>query len=76
MEFKCPKCKKVFRPHPFIAMKHPSQAKCPECNVKGKLTERGRKIRESRFHAINQANAAARGEPTLAEQLKALKGGE
>ena len=56
MEFECPQCKKIFRPHPFIGLKHPSQAKCPVCKVRGKITKQGKKIRNSRFHAINQAN--------------------
>ena len=56
MEFQCLKCKTVFRPHRFIAIRHPSQAKCPKCGVKGKITERGKEIRKSIFGAINQAN--------------------
>ncbi len=61
MEYKClnSKCKKIFRPHPFIAMRHPSLVRCPLCNSKGKITERGLEYRKSRFHAINQANADA-----------------
>lgn len=61
MEFECPKCKKAFIPHPFIGMRHPSQAKCPKCKVRGYITERGKKTRRSRFHAVNQANANSTG---------------
>lgn len=64
MEFMCPKCKKTFRPHTFIATRHPSQAKCPQCGTKGEITERGKNIQKSRFQAINRANAAAATEIT------------
>jgi len=56
MEFECPQCKKLFWPHRFIAMRHPSQAKCPICKVRGKITLKGKRGRSSRFHAVNQAN--------------------
>ena len=56
MEFRCPECNKVFRPHRFIAIRHPSQAKCPTCKVRGLVTEKGKKVRKSMFQAINQAN--------------------
>ena len=71
MKFKCPKCGKIFHPHPFIAMRHPSKAKCPDCNVKGKITEKGQGIRNSRFLAINEANAAAA--ETFKEEIQALR---
>lgn len=54
MEFECIKCRELFRPHPFIGMRHPSNAKCPKCGAKGKLTKKGRKARKSRFGAMNQ----------------------
>ena len=76
MEFKCPKCKKIFRPHRFIALRHPNKAKCPECKVKGKITDKGQEIRGIIFRDCRIANAAAAGEPTLKEQMEVLKGGE
>ncbi|KKL80986.1 hypothetical protein LCGC14_1999320 [marine sediment metagenome] len=54
MEFECPKCQKVFRPHPHIGMRHPSAAKCPVCKIRGELTEKGKEGRRIRFLAINQ----------------------
>ncbi len=61
MEYQCinKECREVFRPHTFTAMRHPSQVRCPVCDSRGKITERGRENRKSRFHAVNQANAAA-----------------
>lgn len=59
MEFMCPKCKQVFRPHRFIGLRHPRQAKCPDCDVRGTITVRGTKIRKSIFHECNKANAEA-----------------
>lgn len=58
MEFKCTNsdCGKLFRPHPFIGMRHPSKVKCPDCKSRGKITDAGRDNYKSRFHAINQAN--------------------
>ena len=55
MKFECPKCKKVFPVHTFIGMRHPGQAKCPDCGARGKLTKQAREERSSRFLAINQA---------------------
>lgn len=55
MEFQCVKCDNVFIPHTFIGMRHPSQARCPDCGAKGKLTERGKEGRKSRFHEMNKA---------------------
>ncbi len=51
MEFKCLDCNKVYRPHRFIAFKHPSRAECPRCNSRKKeRTELGTKIFKS-IHA-------------------------
>lgn len=73
MEFRClnSECKAVFRPHRFIALRHPSQAKCPKCGTKGKIIKRGAEIRRSIFHAINRANAEAA--ETFKDEIKALK---
>ncbi len=57
MEFECPKCKKIFRPHRFIGLRHPSQAKCPDCDVKGVITEKGKDCRNSVYHEINKWHA-------------------
>lgn len=54
MEYSCPKCKKLFRPHTFMGVRHPSQVKCPDCKTKGKITVQGLENRRSRFAAINQ----------------------
>ena len=59
MEFMCPKCGKVFRPHRFIGLRHPSQAKCPDDNTRGQLTEKGQEQRKQIFYSINQANKDA-----------------
>ena len=65
MKFQClnPECKKIFHPHPFIGMKHPSKAKCPACGTKGALTEEGQRERGNRFHEINQTHAEAKPVP-------------
>ena len=61
MEFICqnPECEKIFRPHRFIALRHPSKARCPDCNTRGLPTEKGRNQRKQIFSAINQANKEA-----------------
>ena len=58
MEFECvnQECKEIFIPHPHIGFRHPSNAKCPTCGDKGKLTEKGREMRKSRFAAQNKSN--------------------
>ena len=55
MQYKCLNCRKSFNVHPFILMRHPGNAKCPDCDGKGKLTEQGKKERSSRFQAMNQS---------------------
>ena len=59
MEFQCENCSELFHPHRFIALKHPSQAKCPKCNSKGYKTKKGTKEFKEIHHAINQANVEA-----------------
>lgn len=54
VEFKCKKCGEVFRPHRFIGHRHPSQARCPKCDGKGKITKQGDAERKDRFLASNQ----------------------
>ena len=57
MEFKCinKKCGKVFRPHIFIEFKHPSLARCPECDLKGIKTELGTAVFKEMHAEINKA---------------------
>lgn len=55
MEFKCKnkKCETLFRPHRFIGFKHPGNARCPDCGGKGVMTNRGKKMFNSRHMASN-----------------------
>ena len=57
MEFICTNkdCKHVFRPHRFIALRHPNKAKCPKCDSKGIMTEKGKDVFKDHHYYINQS---------------------
>ncbi len=59
MEYKCTnsECEHIFRPHRFIAFRHPNRVKCPECNSKGIMTEKGRDVFKDIHYEINKSEA-------------------
>jgi DNA-directed RNA polymerase subunit RPC12/RpoP len=57
MEYICKdsECKHIFRPHRFLAFRHPNRVRCPECDSRCTMTEKGRDVFKDMHFEINKS---------------------